>query len=115
MGIFRSEDMYFYKFTCFKDNAWKVINELGKFDSLDFVDLNKEEQPFNLPYGHTLKRCEEVLRNLLILELECKNMGIKLKGPENVEDFYHVVSLLEKEMKKADSSFFDAIEDKVKE
>jgi hypothetical protein len=70
MGIFRSEDMFFYQFTCFKDNSWKVISELGKLDSLDFVDLNKGEQPFNLPYGHTLKRCEGALKNLLMLELE---------------------------------------------
>lgn len=56
MGIFRSEDMHFYTFTCFKDNAWRVLNELGKLSSCDFVDMNKGEQVFNLPYGHTLKR-----------------------------------------------------------
>jgi hypothetical protein len=48
--------MYFYRFSCFKDNACKVISELGKLESLDFVNLNRGEQPFNLPYAHTIKR-----------------------------------------------------------
>lgn len=107
--------MYFYQFTCFKDNAWKVINELGKLKSLDFVDLNKGEQPFNLPYGHTLKRCEEVLRNLLTLELECKNLGITLKAPRSTKEFSDTVSTLEASMKKTHSSFFDEIESSIKE
>lgn len=115
MGFFRSEDMYFYQFTCFKDNAWKVINELGKLKSLDFVDLNKGEQSFNLPYGHTLKRCEEVLRNLLILELECKNLEITLKGPKSTHEFNETVSALEASLKKTHSSFFDEIESSIKE
>ena len=114
MGIFRSDDMYFYKFTCFKDNSWKVLNELGKIDSLDFIDLNTNEQAFNLPYGNTLKRCEEVLRNLIVLQLECKKLGVRLSGPASIDQFEHTIELLEDDMKKTASSFFDYIEDNVK-
>lgn len=99
MAIFRSEDMYFYKFTCFKDNAWKVMNELGKLDSFDFVDLNKNEQPFNLPYGNTLKRREESLRNLINIETECTNIGIDLKEPDSIEELNESIDLLQKNMK----------------
>jgi V-type H+-transporting ATPase subunit a len=114
MGIFRSEDMYFYKFTCFKDNAWKVIRELGKLNSLDFIDLNRTDQAFNLPYGNTLKRCEEVLRNLIILQSECNKLNVTLTAPESIDDFDKVISVIEMEMKKKASSFFDVIEDNVK-
>lgn len=112
MSIFRSVDMHFYKFTCFKDNAWKVMNELGKLGNLDFIDLNKKEQPFNLPYGNTLKRCEEVLRNLMIV---MSQTDVNLRKPQTTEEFQEIIGHLEKKMGKTASSFFDHIETRVKE
>jgi V-type H+-transporting ATPase subunit a len=113
MGIFRSEDMFFYKFTCLKDNAWKVISELGKLDSLDFVDLNRDEQVFNMTYGTQLKRCDEVLRNLAMLEEECKDMGLDLSQPENREELESIITLIEQLHKKSQHSLFDEVESKV--
>jgi V-type H+-transporting ATPase subunit a len=114
MGIFRSEDMFFYQFTCLKDNAWKVIHELGDLNGVDFIDLNSGEQTFNLPYGQTIKRCEEVLRNLTMLEEECGNWEISLKAPKTTASMGEAIKLLEHEMKKTSSSFFDQIESDTK-
>ena len=40
------------------------MNELGKQGLLHFVDVNRLEQPFNLPFNKELKKCEETLRKL---------------------------------------------------
>jgi vacuolar-type H+-ATPase subunit I/STV1 len=48
-----------------KDDAWDVINALGRMNVAHFVNLNKGEQPFNLPYCNQIRRCEETERRLL--------------------------------------------------
>lgn len=49
-SIFRSEDMEMYQVTMPNDDAWYLMNEMGTLGSLHFMDLNKGEQPFHLPY-----------------------------------------------------------------
>jgi hypothetical protein len=41
------------------------MNQLGVLDVAHFLNLNKGEQPFNLPYANQIKRCEETERRLL--------------------------------------------------
>ena len=65
MGLFRSEDMYLYKFLIFKDNAYQVIRNLGSLNCAHFLDMNKNEQAFKLPYTQIIKRCEESERRLM--------------------------------------------------
>jgi hypothetical protein len=48
---YRSEDMDMYQITMAKDDAWFIMNELGGLGSVHFVDLNKGEQAFSLPYA----------------------------------------------------------------
>lgn len=48
-----------------KDDAWFIMNELGSAaNSVHFIDLNKDEQTFTLPYASQLRRCEESIRRL---------------------------------------------------
>lgn len=70
MGIFRSEDMSLYEITIPKDNAWEIMNELGNLNSLHLMDLNKEEQVFNLMYAPSIRRCEEVEKKIDFIEQE---------------------------------------------
>jgi hypothetical protein len=48
-----------------KDDAWEVMNHLGEMDVAHFINLNKTEQPFNLPYANQIKRSEETERRIL--------------------------------------------------
>ena len=50
--------------TMAKDDAWFIMNELGSIGSVHFVDLNKGEQAFSLPYAGQIRRCDESLRRL---------------------------------------------------
>ncbi len=46
----RSELMRLYQLTVPKDDAWNVMNEFGDHGLAMFIDLNKDESPYNLPY-----------------------------------------------------------------
>ena len=65
MGILRSEDMFLYKFVLSKDNVWEIIHNMGKIESVHFIDMNRSESSFKLPYTDMIKRCEETERRLM--------------------------------------------------
>lgn len=55
MGLYRSEIMKLYKLFVPKDDAWNVMNEFGDLGLAHFIDLNKEESPYSLPYTTQIK------------------------------------------------------------
>ena len=56
--------MEMYQVTMPKDDAWYTMNELGNLGVIHFIDVNKAEQSFHLPYAEQIKRCEDALRRL---------------------------------------------------
>jgi hypothetical protein len=36
------------------------MNELGKVDALHFINMNADEQVFNLPFAQQVKRCDDL-------------------------------------------------------
>ena len=70
-----------------KDNAWEIMNELGKLNSLHLIDLNKDEQVFNRTFANTIRRCDEAERRIKYIVKECENYGVTVQKPKKVEDF----------------------------
>ena len=60
----RSEDIDLYKLTLNKDICLKVMNELGRLKQLHFLDLNRDVEPFKLPYIKNIKNADESLRQI---------------------------------------------------
>jgi hypothetical protein len=56
--------MELYRVTIPKDDAWKVVEALGNCDVAHFIDLNKGEQAFSLPYASRIKLCDETERKI---------------------------------------------------
>ena len=81
MGFFRSEDMLLFEISFPKDSAWEIMNKVGQYDCLHFIDLNKNEQVFNLRYAADIKRCDETEKRLSFLIQECKRQKINLIEP----------------------------------
>lgn len=84
-------------------------------DVAHLVDLNKNEQPFNLPYSNRIKLCDETERRLLYLIGKCKEHRIRVNKPEDVESFTENIGVVGREKKKAIHLLFDAIENDVAE
>ena len=62
--------MYLYKYAISKDNAWEVLNLLGKTEIAHLIDMNKFKQSYELHYIEMIKRCEESQRRLEYSYLE---------------------------------------------
>jgi V-type H+-transporting ATPase subunit a len=110
MGFFRSEDMSLYEITVPKDNCWDIMNELGNLNCMHIIDLNRDEQVFNLQYTPFIKRCEETEKKLEFIELECKRHGVASNPPKSVDDFLNKLNTMRSMRKKSNNLFFEEIE-----
>ena len=113
VSLSRSEAMELYRLTIPKDDAWRVIESLGNLDLAHFIDLNRNENAFNLPYATRVKLCDETERRIQYLIQKCRDNRIKINKPQNVEAFTKNIATIEAEKKKAMHLLFDAIEQDV--
>ena len=114
MGLFRSQDMSLYEISIPKDNAWDIMNSLGKMDAMHFIDLNYDEQPFNLTFANWVKRCDDTLRRIAFIKEECNRLHVELKKPKSPKDFLDNIESIYRNRKKSASLYFEEIEDEIK-
>lgn len=115
MGFFRSELMKLYQITIPKDDAWNISQKLGDMDSCHFIDLNKNEQPFALPYTARIKLCDDTERRLIYLMNECKANRVRIRKPQSVEIFNNNIKAIRQQKKSAMDLLFDALDQDVRE
>lgn len=114
MGLFRSEDMSLYEISIPKDNAWEIMNILGKLDALHFIDLNFNEQPFNLTFANWVKRCDDTLRRISFIKDECERLNVQLRKPKNATVFLENIESVYRNRKRSASLYFEEIEKEIK-
>jgi V-type H+-transporting ATPase subunit a len=105
--------MELYRLIIPKDDAWRIVEALGNTDAAHFVDLNKNEQPFMLPYQQRIKVCDDTERKVHYLISKCTEYRIQLFKPKSIEVFEAKVADLSEDMRKASHLLFDAIEQDV--
>jgi V-type H+-transporting ATPase subunit a len=115
MGLFRSEDMSLYEVSVPKDNAWDIMNTLGRLDAMHFIDLNTDEQPFNLTFVNWVKRCDDTLRRISLIKDECVRLGVHIKKPKSPQQFLDNISAMHRGRKKSASLYFEEVEIQMKE
>jgi len=59
--------MELYRMSIPKDDAWRVVESIGNNSFAHFIDLNKNEQVFNLPYAFRIKMCDDTERRIQYL------------------------------------------------
>ena len=96
-----------------KDDAWFIMNSLGMLGSVHFMDLNKGEQTFHLPYTSQLRRCDETLRRIDIMASECKKLKIKVPKVGSVENFQTALDKVKHDRRKAENVLLDEVEQDV--
>jgi hypothetical protein len=66
MGIFRSEEFVHKKIIIPRENFSSILNQLGELeDSLEFIDLNKENLEAKKNFSSMIKRCDEMDKKIL--------------------------------------------------
>ena len=79
--------MRLYQLTVPKDDAWNIMNDFGDIGLAQFIDLNREEVPYNLPYTTVIKSCEEAERKLNSLLDQCNRFSVPVTPPKDIEVF----------------------------
>ena len=59
--------MELYRITVPKDDAYRIIERMGEIAKFHFIDLNKREQAFLLPYASRIKATVDSERRLAYL------------------------------------------------
>lgn len=105
--------MHLFKFISTKDSAYEALETLGGIEMVALVDLNTEEQAFNLPFQPAIKRATDTLRKLEYVEQQCKDNGILLKAPSHFSEFQAAREFLKDEFKCSKQNVIDEIEKRV--
>ena len=70
MSIFRSQEMEFYNLIVPRESAWDVMNALGYYDTIHFVDYDPSLPLINRPFANYIKRCDDLLVKVSNIEHE---------------------------------------------
>lgn len=95
MGFLRSEKMGYYSIVIPSDQAWEVLNQLGKLSAVQFVDQNSDLAVFNRRYASYIRRCEEAERRLRFLQQEQERFNVHIT---EAKDPLTVVDLLDRDL-----------------
>ena len=107
--------MQLYQLTSPKDDGWDLMNEFGNAGISHFIDLNKDEQPYQLPYTSQIKSCEDSERKLQYLLDQCKKYFIETKPPEDTEAFMAQVDRIKDNKQKALNLLLEEIQKDINE
>jgi V-type H+-transporting ATPase subunit a len=110
MGFLRSEDMGYYTLVMPHESAWIILNELGKVDGLQFVDLNEGETIFNRPYAGFVRRCEEAERRIKYIESEHRKFEVDIQENADVPSFLKDMEDLLRQRVSPPHTYFEELE-----
>ena len=89
------------------------MNELGSLECFHLIDLNRNEQPYHLPYTSIIKRIEDTERRIEYLLAECRKHHIQMQEAKSVDHFHRLMDAVSKAKRKALPVLFDDIESDV--
>lgn len=93
--------MRLYQLSVPVDDAWNVMNQLGDVGHAHFIDLNKNNSPYNLKYTPEVKLCEDTERKLAYLFDQCKKHYIEITPPDNIKGFLDQLQNIRVQKQKA--------------
>jgi 5-formaminoimidazole-4-carboxamide-1-beta-D-ribofuranosyl 5'-monophosphate synthetase len=102
--------MELYRISIPKDDAWKVIEKIGEDNFAHFVDLNKNEKVFNLPYAYRIKMCDETERRIQYLLARTAELKVPCYRPKDELIQNTWVMKLAETRNKSRELLFDSIE-----
>ncbi|CAK75560.1 unnamed protein product (macronuclear) [Paramecium tetraurelia] len=113
MNFFRSQTMGYYKLIIPRESAWNVMNELAELDCIHFVDYDPTLPMINRPFANYIKRCDDLLVKLSLIEHEMKKYQKKITYCKDVNFLIKNFKQLIKERSKASHTYLDEIENDI--
>ena len=117
MGFFRSDKILHKKIRLPRDidSAVKILDELGslEFDSLQFIDLTKDNYEMKKNFKQLINRCETIENILINFEIYSEMNKIILNKYDNFQQFNKDLKR-DQEMRNCfNSKYFDLIENEL--
>lgn len=78
-----------------------------------FIDVNEEEEVYNLPYVDMLRRCEEAEKKMLFVQKQCENHGVSLRKVRAVDQLTELTQAFAEERKVAIHGCLDIIDKEI--
>ncbi len=63
--------MHLYKMVMQKDSEYTICELFGQRSFAHFLEMNKSQSVFELPYVQQLKRCEDLERRVQFISSQC--------------------------------------------
>ena len=98
-----------------KDSAREIMSEFGFQRCLHFIDLNKDEQAFNLQYANDIKRREDIQRLLNVIQAQQEKYRVSNPQPESIEEFEDSLEIIARAYNKPESIIFEDVENEIKD
>jgi V-type H+-transporting ATPase subunit a len=93
-----------------KDSAFDLMEVFGGLGIADFIDLNKQEQVYDLPFTKQIRRCNDIIRKIDYLIEVCESHGIQQKRIHNLTGFKEARTALREELGTSKYGIFDQLE-----
>lgn len=90
------------------------MNSIGDVGHSQFLDLNKDEAPHNLPFTKQIKQCEEAERKLAYLQDQCRRHYVTINPPETIDGFVFHLNKIKDTKRKAIQLLLDEIIKEIK-
>lgn len=92
-----------------RESAWFVLNELGRMNSVELVDMNPEEASMSRPYYPMIRRIEDAIGKLIHIESEMAAYSIKNIKCRDTDEFLRGLGNV-KLQESSEDRFFETIE-----
>ena len=93
-----------------KDSAFDLMEVFGSLEIADFIDLNKQEQVYDLPFTKQIRRCNDIIRKIDYLIEVCESHGIEQRKLPSLADFKEARNALREEVGTSKYAIFDILE-----
>ena len=102
--------MELYRISIPKDDVWRVAEEIGNRNFAHFIDLNKQMQTHQLPYGFRVRQCDETERRISYLIGKSKELKVKVTKPASAAQVDQKIAAVAAERECAINLLFDSVE-----
>lgn len=107
--------MELYRISIPKDDAWRVVEEIGNKHFAHFIDLNKTAQTHMLPYGFRVKQCDETERRIGYLLSKSREYKVPIVKPRDPASLDKQIEAIANDRQCAINLLFDSVDQDIRE
>lgn len=105
--------MELYRVSIPKDRAWEIIRFMGTQNFAHFIDLNKDQKAYTLPYAGRIKMCDEAERRLQYLIQKSKDLKVVCRRPADLNQQDKYIAAMCQDRNISEELLFEKIDEEI--